>query len=124
MIPAWAKFLALALVLAGIWFHGHRTGSAGVQADWDAAELQRERAIQAAEASQRRQAYTAGERYEATRAALQAQANAARAGLSEALKRPICTATEDAHAPQLADLPIPSAAVDRLRAAAGGDHAR
>ncbi len=118
MIPIWAKAGAVLLLLAGTWWHGNRTGAAGVQADWDAAELQRERAVQAQEAAQRRQAHSAGERYEAQRAALIANATQARAELLQALQRPICPA-EDRHAPQLADLPIPAAAVQRLRAAAG-----
>jgi hypothetical protein len=110
--------VGLALV-AGVWLHGRHVGAGGVQADWDAAELQRERAIQAQEASQRRQAAAAGERYEAQRAALHANATQARAALLEALQRPACATQEDAHARTLADLPVPAAAVQRLRDAAG-----
>lgn len=31
------KLLAVALLLAGVWVHGNRTGARGVQAEWDAA---------------------------------------------------------------------------------------
>lgn len=107
---------AVLLLLAVAWVHGQRTGAARVRADWQADTLARERASAAAEAAQRRQAHAAGERYEAQRAALQAQATQARAALRDALQRPICPAAAgDSHAPTLADLPIPAAAVERLR---------
>lgn len=115
----WAKLAAAALLLAGCWWHGHRTGAGGVQADWTASELARERATQIHEAQQRRTAHAAGERYEAQRAAIAAQATQARAELRKALSAPICPAAEDSHAPTLADLLVPTAAVDRLRDAAG-----
>lgn len=117
-VPLWAKLLALAGVVCGIWVHGRHAGSSSVQADWDASELKRERATLAQEASQRRQAYTAAERYEAQRSMLQANATQARVELLQALQRPICQPGE-ANAPQLADLAVPAAAVQRLRDAAG-----
>lgn len=116
---SWAKLGAAALLLAGCWWHGHRTGAAGVQAEWTAADVARERATQIHEAQQRRTAHAAGERYEAQRAAIAAQATQARAALRNALSAPICPAAEDSHAPTLADLAVPAAAVQRLRDAAG-----
>lgn len=121
MIPAWVKLLALAGIVGLIWAHGRHSGSSVTQARWDAAELQRERAIQMQEAQQRRQAQNAGMAYEQERIRLRALANsnAERQALLDTLQQPACPATGDDHAPQLADLPIPAAAVDRLRRAAG-----
>lgn len=121
IIPAWVKLLAAAGVAGLLWAHGRHVGVAAVQTRWDAAELQRERAIQMQEAQQRRQAQNAGMAYEQERTRLRALAdsNAGRQALLDTLQQPACRAAGDHDAPNLADLPIPSAAIDRLRRAAG-----
>ena len=121
-IPAWVKLLALAGIVAMVWAHGRHAGAGGVQARWDAAELQRVRFIQTQEAQQRRTAQNAGMAYESERSRLLALASssAERQTLLDTLQQPACPATGDDHAPQLADLLIPVAAVDRLRRAAAG----
>ena len=106
------KFAALAVLIAGIWFHGHHMGAKGVQADWDAAELDRERQIQIHEAQARRRAADASGGFERQRARITQALPAIREGLRQDLQAPACQ--KDAHE-SLADLPIPAAAVDRLR---------
>jgi hypothetical protein len=117
MPRAWAALLVLAL-LAGTWWHGRRTGAAQVQAEWTADTLQRERLVQLAEAQQRRRSHAAGVGYEAQRAANTQRLATARPELRQALQQPACPPGAP-NAPTLADLPIPAAAVDRLRHAAG-----
>lgn len=108
--------LAAALVTGGAWLHGRSTGADGVQARWDAAEVQRERAIQAQEAQQRRRASAASTSYQTGAAARAKAQHSLRDDITAALSIPACP-QEAPDALQLADLPVPAAALDRLRRA-------
>lgn len=114
--------LALLLLglLAGVWWHGRSTGADSVQARWDADTLARERAQQAQEAAQRRRAHEASSAYQ-DQAGKRSRANESlRADLDAALNTPACP-KEAPHALVLADLPVPAAALDRLRRAGADD---
>lgn len=119
MNPLAIKFAALAVLIACIWFHGRHMGAKGVQADWDAAELARERQIQIHEAQARRRAADASGRFEGQRARINQALPAIRDGLRQDLQVPACQKDSNE---SLADLPIPAAAVDRLRNAGSPAH--
>lgn len=117
---AW-QICGVAILLAVVWAHGMTKGKAWVRADWNAANVAAERAAQAAAQAQRDQANAAATEFEAKRARLAGELHRTRGALSVALRTPLsCTPTGDGHAPTIADVPVPAAAVDRLRAAATG----
>ena len=117
MIPAWAKVAAILALLAGVWWHGRSSGANAVQARWDADTIATERAQQAQEAAQRRRATAASTDYQAKAARRAASNDSIRADLGASLSVTACP-KEANHVPlQLADLPIPGAALDRLRRA-------
>lgn len=117
---AW-QICAVAALVGVVWGHGLTKGKAWVQADWDAANVAAERAAQAAAQAQRDQANAAATDFETKRARLATELHRARGALSVALRTPLsCAPTGDGHAPTIADVPVPAAAVDRLRVAATG----
>ena len=118
------QLLGLLLLVALVWAHGWTKGKANVQRDWDAANVKAERKAQEAAAAQRSQANAAAQEFEAQRARLAGELARTRGALSVALRAPLsCNPMEDGRAPTIADVPVPAAAVDRLRAAATGPRA-
>jgi hypothetical protein len=117
---AW-QICGAAILLAVVWAHGMTKGKAWVQADWDKATVAAERAAQAAAQAQRDQANAAAKDFETKRTRLATELQRTRGALSVALRTSLsCEPTGDGHVPTLADVPVPAAAVDRLRIAATG----
>lgn len=117
---AW-QLVGVLVLVALVWFHGMTKGKAWVQADWDAANVQAERQAQEAATARRAQANAAAQDFETKRAQLAGELARTRGALSVALRAPLsCNPTEDGHAPTIGDVPVPAAAVSRLRAAASG----
>ncbi len=117
---AWAKLAGVVALLAGVWWHGRSTGADSVQARWDADTVARERAQQAQEAAQRRRAHDASSSYQAQAGKRAKAVQSLRADLNAALETIACP--KDApNELSLADLPLPAAALDRLRRAGADD---
>lgn len=106
---------AVPLMLAAAVAAGWWLGAGRVQARWDAAELQRERAAQTLLAQDRRRQAGAADQYEAQRQQIRLAATQALPEVRNALSAPIsCPA--GASAPlALADVPVPAAVLDQLR---------
>lgn len=113
-----AVLIALGL-LAGVWLYGRHVGALEVRAEWQAEKDADREAAEALREANRLRAMAASRDFEASRQRLVAQAEAARSALRRDLQVPVACSTGDAHALKLADLPIPAAAVGRLRDAAG-----
>jgi hypothetical protein len=113
---ALAKLAAVGLVLAGAAAGGWHLGTQRVQGQWDAAELERERRARDDRAAQQRQADEAAQRFERERQALAAGMARARRAVADALEAPaVCPLSG-----RLADVVVPAAALDGLRAASVG----
>lgn len=112
-----AKLLLILALLAGVWWHGRSSGADAVQARWDADTIATERAQQAQEAAQRRRATAASADYQAKAARRAASNDSIRADLGASLAVTACPKEPNHEPMQLADLPIPGAALDRLRRA-------
>jgi hypothetical protein len=113
---ALAKFIAVGLVLAGAAAGGWHLGAGRVQGQWDAAELERERQVRDDRAAQQRLANEAAQRFELERQALAAGMARARRAVADALAAPaVCPPSG-----RLADVVVPAAALDGLRAASVG----
>lgn len=107
----------------GAWLHGRYVGANGVQAEWDQDKMAQAETQRLAKRANARQATDAAAQFEAFRARNVAALIATRVELRNALSRPICPVDgheDPTHALQLADLPVPGSAVDRLRRAAAG----
>lgn len=105
------RIVAALAVCTGL---GWRFGADQVQARWTAADLARERAAATLYAQQVRLQADQADAYEAERQRLRLTLNGARHDQTVALQAPIdCTAP----ALRLADVPVPSAALDGLRRA-------
>jgi len=117
MLPQLSLALRLAL-LGGALTAGWWLGAGRVQARWDAAELQRERAVATLGAQEARRQHQVAAEYEAQAQRIRAQAVIALPEVRNALHAPIC-APAGASAPELllADVPVPAAVLDGLRAA-------
>lgn len=110
------KLLAgLLLVLASLAF-GWRQGSKSVQGEWDAAELQRERAVQVLGGQERRRQANEADKFEGERNRLRLQLQEARYGLQQDLATPVaCSASGSVLT--FGAVPVPGAVLDRLRRA-------
>lgn len=119
MNAAAVRLGAALAVLVAVWWHGHHVGTQGIQAKWDAQKLADQQAAETQRETERLRAQSASRDFEAKRMSLRAQAEAARAGLRRDLQQPFHCPEGGDHVQTLADLPVPAAAVDRLRSAAG-----
>ena len=114
-----ARILALLALVAGASYAGHHVGAKGVRAEWDAQRLADRDAADAQAETNRLSSRSASARYVATAQRIRARLEPARQALRRDLQAPItCPAPGASHA-ALADLPIPAAALQRLRDAAG-----
>jgi hypothetical protein len=113
------RLLAAGAVLASALAAGWWLGAGRVQGRWDAAELQRERAVAALGAQERRRQHQAAADYEAQAQRIRAQAATPLPEVRNALQSPIpCPGGASATpALVLADVPVPAAVLDGLRAA-------
>lgn len=118
LVPAWGWCLLAALVLASAAAAGHRTGAAGVQARWDAAELERTRQQLTDVRRNADRAIAASDAYQRDRTAVARSLRESRDALSIALRTPISCPPSG----QLGDLVLPGGLLDGVRraAAAGG----
>lgn len=115
MSPLFIRLLLAVAVAASALAFGWWLGAGRVQGKWDAAELQRERGAQVLLAQDRRRVADQAGQFEAQRAALQARATSLSLEPRYELQGPVpCAAGASA---VLGDLPVPAAAVDRLRRA-------
>lgn len=112
-----AGVLLVVALLVGVWLHGRHVGGLEVRAEWQAEKDADRAAAEAQREADRLRGMAASRDFEASRQRLQVQAEAARSALRRDLQAPLTCPTGEAHA--LADLPIPAAAVGRLRDAAG-----
>ncbi|MBA3622926.1 MAG: hypothetical protein H0W48_00350 [Methylibium sp.] len=114
LIPAWAWAFLLSLALATAGGVGWRQGAARVQGQWDAAELERERAIADKLREDARISRAASAEFERQRADQQRKQARVANDLRQALQRPVsCPAV-------LADVVVPADVV-RLLHDAGAD---
>ncbi len=105
--------VALSLVLVGVWFGSHH-----VQAKWDAAQLQQERAARVLAAQQQRISHQQAIQREQARQALRNQLKEALNGLEADLSVPVAC---PASAPlRFGDVPVPAGVLDRVRNAGAG----
>lgn len=112
MLPSLALGLRLA-ILAGALAAGWWLGAGRVQARWDAAELQRERAVATLGAQEARRQHQVAAKYEAQAARLRATAAQYLPDFREALHAPIsCPAGAEL---DLATLPVPDRVLERLQ---------
>lgn len=117
MIPLWAIKAGIGLaLLAGAWCHGHRTGAAGVRADWQAEQLADGDAADAQAEQQRLRGRAAAADYEAKRAAITRRLTQPSPEAQYALHATICPPAGALGRPlELGDVPVPGAVLDRLR---------
>ncbi|MCR5864639.1 hypothetical protein [Aquincola sp. J276] len=116
MVPptGWALLLAIAAAAGGAWCH--RQGAAGVQARWDAAELERERQSNADALRNANRALQASARHETERASLARNLSEARHANTVAIQVPV-----DCPASGLAgDVLLPAGALVGVHDAAAG----
>ncbi|KQY83642.1 hypothetical protein [Pelomonas sp. Root1444] len=117
MPPLWLiKLLGVLALLAGVWFHGDRTGAAGVRAEWDAQRLAEQQAAEAQAEQQRLRARAAATDYETKRAALLRRLTQPSPESVYALHATICPPAGALGKPlELGDVPVPGVWLDRLR---------
>lgn len=109
------RLLILAAVQAAAFALAWRLGAGRVQGQWDAAELQRERAIATLGAQEARRQHQTAAEYAAQAQKIRAAAAQTSAEVRYELQRPIsCPAGGTV---PLADLPVPAAVLDQLRRA-------
>lgn len=99
-------------------------GAGRVQGRWDAAELQRERAVATLGAQERRRQAGESERHEAERSQILARLPTITQELRHELHTPIICPPVDQPALELGAVPVPGAVVDRLRRAGADPGAR
>lgn len=122
-VPLWLiGSIAGVVVAGGIWFHGNRTGAAGVRADWDQQVREDKDAADAAREVDRLRARSADADYQA-RKATAARRTANPSPESEyALHATICPPAGPFGRPlELGDVPVPGSWLERLRDA-GADY--
>lgn len=119
MPPLWLiKAGVVIAVLLGVWFHGRHAGATSVQSDWDAERQAQAEAAEAQRESNRLRARAAETTYEAQRSARARAAATPPPEYAHALTAPICPIGDTL---QFGDVPVPGAALDRLRHA-GADY--
>lgn len=116
LVPAWGWGLLAALVLASAAGAGHRAGAAGVQARWDAAELERTQQQLSDARRNAERSITASAAHERDRAALARSLREARNAVSIAMRTPISCPNSG----ELGDLVLPADALRGVRDAAAG----
>jgi len=109
-------FLALAAIVAGIWFHGHHAGAAAVQAAWDEQVRVDKEAAEAVRESNLLRARAAATSYETQRAAIAARLNKPSQESAYAFHATICPKPGVLGQPlELGDVVLPDAVLRRLR---------
>lgn len=92
-------------------------GTGHVQGRWDAAELQRERAVATLGAQERRRQAAVSEQHEAERREIRARLPALTQELRHELQAPITCPPTGQPPLELGAVPVPGSVVDRLRRA-------